>query len=84
MTNVIINWNGTPVKTRTITTGCGRFRVGDFLLFQGELTRIEAVQNECFAIENLHKFTMVTLETRSGKLIPVRSIGVKQIHRVVR
>lgn len=84
MSNMVVNWNGKTVKTRAITAGCGRFRVGDFLLFQGELTRVEAVQNECYSLESLKKFTMVTLETRAGNLIPVRSIGIRQIHRVTR
>lgn len=79
-----IIWNGKPVSCRKLETGCGRFKPGDFLLWRGEFVRIATVQRECYAIENMHQFTQVTLVSRDGQVIPERALGVREIFRPVR
>lgn len=84
-TGVNINWQGQAIKTRSLETTATRLRIGDFIVYRGEMTRVEAVQTDCPHLENLMRvFCMVTLETRAGDLIPVRQLGRKTVYRKAR
>jgi hypothetical protein len=61
---------GEEVKScRKITCGSGYFKPGDFTWWQGEIVKVEAVQRECFRLENLSQFVMVTLQKKNGELV---------------
>jgi hypothetical protein len=78
---VNVVWNDRTIECRKVECGSGYFRVGDMLWWRGEIVRVEAVQKECYRIENLKQFIQVTLETKDGRILPARNISVREIFR---
>lgn len=79
-----VTWQGNVIPVRVKPDlSCAYFRPGDFVLVQGSLMRVHAVQTG-FAIEDLHRFLMITLEDREGNLTPVRNLGKKYVQRPIR
>lgn len=80
-----IVWENEPVQCKHLKTLPSSIRCGDFILFNGELCRVETIQRDCPRIENLSsKFTMFTLKTRSGEIKPADSVvGQRDVYRKV-
>lgn len=50
-------------------------RNGDFVTYHGELAKVVTIQRDCLSMTRRQPdFTMVTLQTRDGKLIPARDL----------
>jgi len=80
-----IEWSGEHIAVRTLTTSCDRFRIGDLVMFRGELSKVVTVQPGCVSTNKYGKpFCEVILESREGALIPHRDMGSRQVFRPVR
>jgi hypothetical protein len=62
---------------------CGRLKPGDFFTYAGEMVKVITVQTECFRLENLRRFAMVTAIKRDGTIVPLSSPVARNVFRPV-
>lgn len=81
-----VNWNGESYEVRQFTTAPGNIKVDDFLLYRNDVWRVITVQHNVPRIENLsHKFHMITLQNRDGRILPADDIvNPREIARPVK
>lgn len=71
---ISVNWQGETLSCREMKIHPGYIRIGDFILYQGEMTRVATVQTGCPYLENINRyFIHLVLETRDGREVMARN-----------
>lgn len=74
------DWRGKTIDVRECMILPGSIRLGDLVLFKGEYMEAITIQRDCPRLENLsHVFTMFTLQTRQGKIVPAELHGAQTV-----
>ena len=78
-----ITFDGETLETNLLRLRPHFIKLGDFVLYQGSLMKVITIQRDCPSISSHRKvFTMFTLQTREGKVVPVPDLhGFVNIHR---
>ena len=73
MDRVKTEWRDRIFDVRQVQVIPGHINVGDLLLQGNDYFEVVTVQKEVPRLENLsHRFTMFTLESRDGTIVPLR------------
>jgi hypothetical protein len=80
------DWRGTIIDVRELQLTPGSVKENDLVLTpRGDYAEVITVQKDCPSLENLSsRFIMLTLQTREGTIVPMRTGRGLQKVRVLR
>lgn len=70
------------VDTRHLALKCNSLKCGDIVNTPLGMVEVITIQRECYSIEKLKPFTMVTCKKENGSVVPMRDLfGVVEVFR---